>query len=584
MAFEFGTVDPAGEHPDAGVDVAGFDVFGPLAGLSPEALISTARYSATMNAANTCRMLMAASLLHEQREEDYLLRRSESHSGQAGSVDELVAMTAEAAAGRDPYAEFGPNGFEQAAAEFGAAMNMTPAEARAAIRAGDAMRYRLPLTGTALACGRIDLDRFQIAEKRTDFVDDVTMRAVDAALAEVILARDPMSTARFTALVDKVVHTHAPEAVKRRNEHAARDRGVTIRPDRHQPGRSRITGHLPHTDAAALNAQLSAMATGVHTRDPRTMAQRRADALVALAHGKQALDCQCRDCVPEPLATDLDMDAPVDTTVGDVPETRPVDESDTGAPAIESAAIDTAAIDTAATDSGTAAAAGTISEECTCSCPTCRAPRPTYHIIANQTTLQGLDNDPGMLDGHGLIDADTMRRVLGDAVRTLITTGVRTEPSGADARAAAAASTYVPSKKLQALVRAGELCCTFPGCNQPVWTVDLDHTHPFDHTNPARGGKTLQGNLKPLCRFHHRIKTFGAWRDSQDEYMSIWFEAPTGHVYLGNPYTGRDLFASLKTQPPDHPARKRLGDERAARTDTHRQRQDDFDRDNPPPF
>ena len=42
MAFEFGTIDPGGDLPDEGVDV-----FGSLAGLSPEALISTAVYSAT---------------------------------------------------------------------------------------------------------------------------------------------------------------------------------------------------------------------------------------------------------------------------------------------------------------------------------------------------------------------------------------------------------------------------------------------------------------------------------------------------------------------------------------------------------
>ncbi|SDU46637.1 HNH endonuclease signature motif containing protein [Gordonia westfalica] len=569
MAFEFGTIDPAGDVPDPG-----FDVFEPLAGLSPEALIATAQVSASMNAVNTCRMAMAASLLHDHREEDYQLRRSQVHSGQAESVDDLMAMTAEVLAGRDPYEEFGPNGFEQATAEFGAAMNMTSGQARDMIRTGGAMRYRLPLTGTTLACARIDMSRFQIAMKRTDFVDDATMPTVDAALAEAILARDPMSTTRFTTMVDQIVHTHAPDAVKRRNEHAARDRGLTIRPDRHQPGQSRIAGHVPNIDAAALNARLTAMATGVHKRDGRTMSQRRADALLALAHGRQDLDCQCRDCVPEPLAHDLDTGAPVDTTVGDVPETEPVGESDTGATVVEPAATDAGV-----TDSGTAATTKPT-EKCKCSCSTCRAPRPTYHIIANLTTLQGLDDDPGMLDGHGLIDAHTMRRLFVDAIHSFITTGVRTEPSEADA----SASTYVPSKKLQALVRAGELCCTFPGCNQPVWTVDLDHTHPFDHTNPARGGKTLQGNLKPLCRFHHRIKTFGAWRDSQDEYMSIWFEAPTGHVYLGNPYTGRDLFSSLKTQPPDHPARRRLDDERAARTDTHRRQQDDWDRKNPPPF
>ncbi|MEO9326864.1 hypothetical protein [Gordonia aurantiaca] len=72
--------------------------------------------------------------------------------------------------------------------------------------------------------------------------------------------------------------------------------------------------------------------------------------------------------------------------------------------------------------------------------------------------------------------------------------------------------------------------------------------------------------------------------DTQDAYMSIWFDAPTGHTYPGNPFTGRDLFAALKTQSPDHPARQRLADERANRTDAHRRQQDEWDRNNPPPF
>ncbi|WP_232718545.1 HNH endonuclease signature motif containing protein [Gordonia metallireducens] len=564
MAFEFGTIDPGGDLPDAG-----FDVFKPLDGLSAEALVSTAAYSASMNAANTCRTLIAASLLHEQREEEYLLRRSEIHSGQARSVDDLLDKTAQVVAGTDPYEQFGPNGFEQATAELGAALTITAAEARGLIRTGDAMRYRLPLTGTTLACGRIDLRRFMIALNRTDFVDDATMPMVDAALAEAILARDPMSTTRFTALVDQIVHRQAPEAVKRRNDQATRDRGVNIRPDRHQPGQSRITGHFPHTDAAALNAQLTAMATGVHTGDPRTMPQRRADALLALAHGKQTLDCQCPDCAPPPAEQNLDTPEPADAAT---PEPQPTPVAVPGV------------TDTTATEPDDNAPVPEPTGDCTCTCTSCRAPRPTYHIVGNLTTLVGFDNDPGMLDGHGLIDAHTMRRLFADAVHTFIPTGARTDPADADARAAAAASTYVPSKKLQALVRAGELCCTFPGCNQPVWTVDLDHTHPYDHRHPDRGGKTLQHNLKPLCRFHHRIKTFGRWRDSQDEYLAVWFEAPTGHTYLGNPYTGRDLFASLKTQPPDHPARQRLTDERAHRTDTHRRQQAEWDTNNPPPF
>ncbi len=174
-----------------------------------------------------------------------------------------------------------------------------------------------------------------------------------------------------------------------------------------------------------------------------------------------------------------------------------------------------------------------------------------------------------------------MRRLFVDAIHSFITTGVRTEPSEADA----SASTYVPSKKLQALVRAGELCCTFPGCNQPVWTVDLDHTHPFDHTNPRPRWQDPSGQpetVVPVPPPHQDLRG-GVAGFARRVHVDLVRSAHR-HVYLGNPYTGRDLFSSLKTQPPDHPARRRLDDERAARTDTHRRQQDDWDRKNPPPF
>ncbi|MGW9267130.1 HNH endonuclease signature motif containing protein, partial [Gordonia terrae] len=202
---------------------------------------------------------------------------------------------------------------------------------------------------------------------------------------------------------------------------------------------------------------------------------------------------------------------------------------------------------------------------------------PTFHIVVNLSTLLGVDDDPGFLDGHGLIDADTMRSLLADARRSFVTTGIHAD--------AAAESRYTPSRKLQNLVRCGELCCTFPGCNQPVWTTDLDHTTPFDHHSPSTGGATTQRNLKPLCRFHHRIKTFGMWRDYQDEYLTAWFQSPTGHTFIGNAFNGRDLFGCLVPgRPPDHPARSKLADQRETRTITHRREIDAWNAANPPPF
>ncbi|MGU3291395.1 HNH endonuclease signature motif containing protein [Williamsia sp. M5A3_1d] len=209
--------------------------------------------------------------------------------------------------------------------------------------------------------------------------------------------------------------------------------------------------------------------------------------------------------------------------------------------------------------------------------PTPLHARPTFHIVANLSTLLGLDDQPGFLDGHGVIDADTMRSLLAEAHREFI----RPEPPASNATG------YTPSRKLQAPIRTGELCCTFPGCSSPVWTTDLDHTDPFDHRDPHEGGRTDRSNLKPLCRFHHRLKTFTAWRDFQDAMGTVLFQSPTGHMFLGNAYTGTDLFSALRSPPgrADHPARRHLDELRIRQRDAHRRAVEHARLDEPdPPF
>ncbi|MET4168850.1 hypothetical protein ABID74_004934 [Gordonia terrae] len=336
-----------------------------------------------------------------------------------------------------------------------------------------------------------------------------------------------MSTTQFTALVDAIVARLAPDAVRHRRGRADADRNVTIGPDRFHPGQSRITGTLPVTDAAELNAQLNAMAASVHPDDPRNKQQRRADAMIALAAHLDTLACRCPRCAPQPVADLDDTNTELDSGSPTVEADDPLAEAPESAPAPEPAQ------------------------------PTATGPHrpvPMFHIVVNLSTLLGLDDDPGFLDGHGLIDADSMRSLLVDAQRSFVTTG-RTRPAGhASDPTADVGSRYAPSRKLHTLVRCGELCCTFPGCNQPVWTTDLDHTIPFDHGSPSTGGATAHHNLKPMCRFHHRIKTFGMWRDYQDDYLTAWFQSPTGHTFVGNAFNGRDLFGYLVPgRPPDHP-------------------------------
>ncbi|GAB3268267.1 HNH endonuclease signature motif containing protein [Kineosporia babensis] len=65
---------------------------------------------------------------------------------------------------------------------------------------------------------------------------------------------------------------------------------------------------------------------------------------------------------------------------------------------------------------------------------------------------------------------------------------------------------YRPGRALTALLSALYPTCTFPGCTTPAARCDLDHLTPFD-----QGGVTCACNLRPSCRSHHRLKTFGRW-------------------------------------------------------------------------
>ena len=60
-------------------------------------------------------------------------------------------------------------------------------------------------------------------------------------------------------------------------------------------GTADIEARLLATDAEALDQRLDAMATAVCEADPRTLDQRRADALGALGHGTDRLACECDD-------------------------------------------------------------------------------------------------------------------------------------------------------------------------------------------------------------------------------------------------------------------------------------------------
>uniref|UniRef100_UPI00061B2C28 DUF222 domain-containing protein n=1 Tax=Mycobacterium sp. UM_Kg27 TaxID=1545693 RepID=UPI00061B2C28 len=75
-------------------------------------------------------------------------------------------------------------------------------------------------------------------------------------------------------------------------------RDVTVDTRNSENGTTALWGRLWATDATALDRRLTQLAHTVCDDDPRNLAQRRADALGALAAGADTLACACTnpDC------------------------------------------------------------------------------------------------------------------------------------------------------------------------------------------------------------------------------------------------------------------------------------------------
>jgi hypothetical protein len=274
-------------------------------------------------------------------------------------------------------------------------------------------------------------------------------------------------------------------AVRAIDPDAAKERRVRADEERHvsvtpgPDGTAQLRGRLSATAGAVFDKRLSQMATSVCAKDSRTIAQRRHDAITALCERRElACDCGQPDC-------------PV----------RPID--DAAAP-----------------------------------CPV----TTVINVIATEDTLSGDSEQPGYLEGYGVIDADHVRELAQTATATI-------RPVECPAATPEEALRYQPSAALERFIRCRDVMCRFPGCDRKAWFCDLDHTTPFNHADPASGGWTVWWDLACYCREHHRLKTFhggpGGWRDEQLPDGSIVWTSPTGRQYRTTP-AGFDLFPQLR--------------------------------------
>ncbi len=461
--------------------------------------------------------------------------------------------------GDDERAWWACDPWDAAAAEIAAAQTVSQGRACAQMELAVVLRDRLPRVAALLMSGRVSLRLVAVMAARTALVSDPEILAVlDTELAERADQWGPLSAEKLQRAVDVWVQRHDPGALRRARD-GARSRDFTVGDPDPGAGTTPVWGRLHSIDAALLQRRLSEMAREVCAEDPRTLDQRRADAVGALAAGATQLTCRCGR--PEcPWAGQTDPRAAA-VTITVLTEPATLDAATSGqqdsTPADNENEIDNDAPAPAA-EPATAPA----------------RPRPAAVIVGGPTVPPALLAE---LIAHGA----KLRRLPG------------IEALGAEAG-------YRPSAALERFVRMRDLTCRFPGCDRPAEYCDIDHAVAWPY------GATHPGDLRCLCRKHHLLKTFwtgpGGWSDRQLADGTIIWTAPTGTRYLTRPGATL-LFPHIQwatappptpAQPPPHarrglmmPTRRRpRAVERARRIATERTLNDAHvaERNKPPPF
>jgi hypothetical protein len=131
--------------------------------------------------------------------------------------------------------------------------------------------------------------------------------------------------------------------------------------------------------------------------------------------------------------------------------------------------------------------------------------RPHVVVTMELETLERRAGRRCELDGTGVIDGESARRLACDANVTRLIVDAASEPLDVGR------TTKVVSTALRRAVIARDGGCRFPGCERPPGWCDAHHVRHW-----ADGGETALANLVLLCRPHHRLVHRGFGVEMQD--------------------------------------------------------------------
>ena len=338
--------------------------------------------------------------------------------------------------------------------EVAAALHIAPRTATARVHAGAAVVRDWPLLGEEIAAGRLTVAQareiYEGVSVLSGSFDDAGEDLSDVAVRQLVrLARD-LPPARLRERVSRMVASLDPAAAARRREQAERDRtdvSIWAEPD----GMACLSARGPAVDSVAvrelIDTQAKAMRDSAAVEDKRTLGQWRHAALLA-AFGLTPMGRQ-------------------PTGVTELPD---IAATGTGDP---HSIVD--------------------------------RPRVEIRVVVPLTTLFGLTDAPGEIEGFGPLDSELVRALAADAewVRWV------TDPVG-DYLIDSGTKRF-PGARLARFLRDREGRCKHPSCGVRARNCDADHLPAY-----SAGGRTAATGMSPTCPRHNRHRDASRWHIEQE--------------------------------------------------------------------
>ncbi|MBD3945816.1 HNH endonuclease signature motif containing protein [Nocardioides ganghwensis] len=339
---------------------------------------------------------------------------------------------------------------------------------------------------------------------------------VAAGHADRLLAWQPrrLNPHRVGVLVHEARLYADPDRAIADHDEALAARRVEVHHEQGAPGVSEVFMSLDTADAIAFDNTVSTMATTMkalgHHGD---LGVRRAHAVGLLADPQQALDLLAAADVADP---DRDVDPDRDESVC-------VAEEATYAAADPFRRPTTHPRNGQTGQTGRTGGSGEV--------------RLVLHVTDRDLIAHDQSVDSHGIDPRGVARSDELGpMLLGRLQAWLLTAGKVVIQPVLDADRMPAVDAHDPPARMAAAVRLRDETCVFPGCTRPSDRADLDHI--IEYVPIAEGGppgQTHPNNLAPLCRRHHRAKTFGAFTYHRRPDGAYEWTLPSGRRITTDP-------------------------------------------------